>query len=401
MKRPLIALTLALCVSCGASERRQDLSDALRDFDDRGDEHLDARRKALMAQNEAAPSATVARRAELRLEGEELTRSDEESKRQVEVRVPLQNPFRLGADRQIHAAEVGVALADLRADALALDVRSCIESARFAAHGLDRMAWEDLRADLAKIDAWLIELRGGLHLSEVDLKSQLLAHKSTLLRAHPGPPPIKPLSLRVDPLKVSPPKGALKTDSETLASLLSAHPIWQGYEAGEERLLALSDEMTARRLPWFQWLSVNIEPGRADRQQRVEALISLAIPLGIEERARAKVQDRRAEALRSEAKALFALHLRQLEAALLAIAEDEGRAPELIALSQETEDRRDEALAWIESRSVTPQQARGILEDAHDIRRALTRERQSAALLRCEAMALTGQHISNWPRATR
>ncbi len=190
MKRIFLLTLMALiCAGCVASERRENLREALKTFDDRGDKHLDARRKALLAENDAQPALSVIRRAEVRLEGEELTHTDPQSNRQFEVRLPLQNPFRLSADRSVHAAEVGSSFAALKGDALQLDLRKCVLSTRFEAHSLKRRAWADLRDDIKALETWMRELRASQHLSDVNLKGSLLAQQSRLFRTDPRPPP--------------------------------------------------------------------------------------------------------------------------------------------------------------------------------------------------------------------
>ncbi len=394
----LAAMVMVGTASCADSARRSDLRQTLSAFDDRGDPRLDARRRALQAQLEAQPVMTGVRRAELRLEGAELTDTGSDRGPQFEVRLPLQHPWRVGADSDIHMAQVAEGLHQLSQDALELEVTTCTRSARFVAHQLMTEAWKTQRDDLVEVERWLTELNKTQNLTDARLRSHLLAHKSRLLRTRPPAAPTKPEPIDEASMTLQAPTTPLDTSAPAVEALLLNHPLWSTFEAQQEHFMAMAQEAQARRIPWFQWLSFNFEPATDNREARVAALLSFALPLGLEERARAQSYDAQAEAIEWEARSVFELHRQRLKDALTALQAHEARIPELLELENDAEDAHRELLEWMKTRSITPQEAQSTAEDIFDLRRALVDERLDAALLRCEALALTGQPPSTWPR---
>ncbi len=396
----LLAATL-LAGACGSGPRQSELKQSLRDFDDRDDPALDARRKAIEAQLDARPPVTVVRRAEFRVEGLEATDTGSDRGPTFEVRVPVQHPWRLGAARSLHSADVQADIADLQQGGLEVEVLRCVQSVKHESYRLETESWVRHREDLDRLGQWLDELHAGQHISEPNYHSQRLALRTRAARGEPGPPPVAPDVLDAWALSPAPPGSTLDLDPGGLESLLLAHPVWDGYEAQEGRMAALSDEATARRVPWLQWISVSYEPTTDRRDARIEALLSFAVPLGIEESSRARAYAARADALRWKAKALFDQHRSRLASALRALQAYEARLPELASLMTYATEERDRARAWIENRTVPVRQAQSTLEDAHDLERSVLASQRDAALLRCETLALTGAHMDRWPRTTQ
>lgn len=394
----LLTVSVMCTASCADRARRSELRQTLSAFDDRGDPHLDARRRALQAQLEAQPVATGIRRAELRVEGAELTDAGDDRGPQFEVRLPLQHPWRLSANTDAHLAKVAQGMHQLSQDALELEVATCTRSARFVAHQLLSEAWEVQRDDLARVTAWLRDLHKTQNLTDASLRGHLLAHKSRLLRTQPQAAPARPDPLDTEAMALKAPQAPLDLSSAAVEALLLLHPLWSAFEARQEGLMAMAQDAQARRVPWFQWISFNFEPATDNSDARVEALLSFALPVGLEERARAQSYDAQAQAVEWEARTVFELHRQRLRDALNALQTHEARVPELLALEADAEQAHQDLQTWVETRSVTPEEARNTAEDIFDLRRALVDARLDAALLRCEALALTGQPPATWPR---
>jgi hypothetical protein len=396
-----VGICCATALACTSSgPRNSDLKESLRDFDDRGDEHLDARRKAIEAQLDARPAVTVVRRAEVRVESVELTDTGAGGP-SLELRLPIQNPWRLGAARSLHTAEVHGELASLERDGLEAEVLRCVQSVEYRSHMLLTQAWERHKQDITSLQSWLEALHDGQNISEPAYQRRKLSLRSQTLRTRPAAPPVAPAVLdpwALDSVVDAPP---LDLDPAGLESLLLEHPLWEGYEAEEGRMGALSDEATARRLPWLQWISVNYDPGTDNRDARVEALLSFALPLGIDESSRARAYSARADALRWKAKALFEQHRLRLAGTLKALQIAEARGPELSQWMEDAAQQRTRAVGWVAARSVPLDQAQAVLEDAYGIERTVLETHRDAGLLRCETLALTGRRLDKWPRGNR
>lgn len=382
--RALVIALAALCLHCGTSSRQADLKESLRSFDSGDDDTLEARREALEAELAARPAASVIRRAEVRVEGVDLAGDRNPN---LELRFPLQHPWRIGADRSLHEAEVQAGVATLHRDALEAQVFECFLTVRHAAHADRERAFADYEEDGAALRAWLDALRSQQLISAQQHARYQLALRTSALRAEPGPTPEPPTRPAVWALT---PTAMTALTPAAAEQLLLRHPMWDGYQADEQRMLALSDAQTARRIPWVQWISLNYEPASGNGAARVEALLSFAIPLGIDESARARAYDARADALRWKAKALFDRHLAKLMATRDALAAHEARAAELDNAEAEARAQRTSARSWVDQRSATFEEASSVLEDVHRIRIAVAERREQAGLLRCELLALTG-----------
>ncbi len=391
----ILALWLAACASApqattGTPRTEGQAQDAL----------LDARRRLALDEAEQAPPITLIEGVELRLN--DLDMADLLVRNSAlpsgELRTPLQNPWRLKAERDAHRARVEGRLAEIDVEAARAEAEACFQSADLETHRLRTEAWERLRDDLALLQTWADGLLDAQLASEPNHRARSLARQRRLLRAHPGPAPPQPdrAPIALPPLTAQQP--ALDLRPEVLDQALLAHPIWSSHLAEQALLNSLSARQTSGRLPWLSWISLGYTPRLPNSRPIIEGRLAVEIPLGFEQRAEAEALKLRAAEARLDAQAQRRSRLSALEAALSQRAAFDAEIPALLALQTTAREHRALALGWIAARAVDPSEAESLIMDAFELEDALIDARSRAGESSCAVFALTGVHPSEWPR---
>ena len=362
---------------------------------------LDARRKLAEAEYDEAPPTTVIDGVELRvseLDMAEVLIRKRARRPRSELRVPLQNPWRLGADRDAYRAEIDRRVADIDVERTWVDSVACFQGVDGETYRLQVEAWERLRDDMAEVQAWMDTLLAEQLITAPAHRVRSLGIQNRLLRTRPGPPPIAPESASRPLPAMAVPPGPLDLRDETLEQTLLAHPLWARLEAEQQHLERLSDREDSKRLPWLAWISLGYTPRFAGERPIVEGRFAVELPLGLEARSEAQALELRAASARLEADGQMLSQLRSLQAALSSWVAWEAEIPQLLDAQAAATEHRRVALEWIQTRGARPAEAESLIQDTFDIYWALIDTRSQAGGAGCRVQALSGVHPTQWPR---
>mgnify|MGYP006928167791 CR=1 FL=1 len=397
MRTPLLHVMCSLLLATGCAGPSVMAPPAA---DTTPDQLLDQRRKLAHSGYDAQPAATVVDGVQVRVSdldmADALVRGRVQRPR-TEVRVPLQNLWRLQADKAAHRATVDGDVAQVDLDASEHSAARCLEAVDATSASLDLEAWEQLRFDLALVQSWLDDLRDQSLISDPEHRVRSLALQNALLKSQPKPAPMSGLTGGTLP-GLSSPGGRLDLTPERLERALVAHPLWARMDAEQARLSSLAQRETSKRLPWLAWISMGYTPRFAGERPVVEGRFAVEIPLGLDAARKADTLALRAASVRLEGQSLLLQQAELLRGALEQWTAWEDTVGALAQADAAAREHRQLALTWIEARSARPGDAQSLLRDAFEIRRSVRASQTRAGICACQVQALGGTHPTLWPR---
>ena len=160
--------------------------------------------------------------------------------------------------------------------------------------------------------------------------------------------------------------------------------------------MSRADREEARRLPWIDWVGVDVEPASHDVGESIRGTVALSLPLDASQNAQR--QRARSHSIELEAQALRQEPRRLLSALLSRLAAFEERGPALAAWGLEADGQATTADRWIAEKTVDPLRAQALLTDVFRTRITLMELRREAGEMACDVLDLTGQTLISWPR---
>jgi hypothetical protein len=393
-----VTLVATMCMSACATPASP-LSPFPRADGDTPESLLEARRKLVREGYDAQPVTTVVDGVNVRVS--EIDMAEAVLRKRVrrprtEVRVPLQNPWRLHTDQGAYRAGLNAQTADLDLEQTRLSTRACLDGTQAQSLKLATDAWNQHRTDLALLRTWLDELLDERLITAADHRVQATGIQRRLLAARPR---VSGLSAApVDLPALEPPTAAVDLDRGVLEQALAAHPLWARAEAEHAHLTSLARRETSKRLPWLAWVSMGYTPRFAQDRPILEGRFAVEIPLGLDARRKASALELRAAGARLEGEARMLEQLETLRSALMEWATWEARIPALARALAGAQEHRSMALGWIEGRSAKPSEAASLLRDAYEMELSVQLERSRAGVSRCRVIALSGVEPAAWPR---
>jgi hypothetical protein len=367
-----------------------------------GLEH-DARVEAARSELEAA---LAREQEEVLLDSVELRAAavtEDETKMNALVRVPIGNSLALSAMKEARRADSRVALAKLSGAMIKSRVDLCMPLLRYESQVEDKKIFAKYAKQSRALLKWNEDLRESGLVNDMDWTLFKLSSRVRLAsRAVPdAEAPITTLGLEgalgvlPDIENIAPP---LDISVDVLREKLLVHqPDIEVHRAREDRYKALAKGEAMKRLPSVRFVDFGFEPVPYSGQERqYSARVAFEVPFGRESGAKMRRYEALAHAEVSDARRVLDDRVRTAKMAIDEVnffREQSQHWKDLTALADSSE---LVAAEWWRSRRATPKDIAKLLDTVYAARVTVLKARDRAGAAVCALLSATGISISDW-----
>jgi len=329
--------------------------------------------------------------------------TEEETKMDALVRVPIGNTLSLSAEREARRAGSRVALAELSEAMIKSRADLCMPSLEYEARIEAREIFSEYAKQNRALLKWNEELRQSGSVNELDWSVFRLSNRIRLESREVPDSDVPLAEFGLDqPLGVLP---AVDSDDSLLDSsfgvlrerILVHQPEVEVRKAKEERYRAMAKGEAMKRLPSVRFVDFGFEPVPYPGQEReYSARVAFEIPFGREAGAR----KRRYEALaRAEVNGQRMVLDDQVKTAKVAIDQVNAfraRAKNWKDLLQIADSTETVAADWWRNRRAKPEEIAKLLDTVYSARATVLQARKRAGDAACTLLSATGIFITDW-----
>lgn len=388
-----MAMFVSGCASLPRPELDARIQAASRDAPD--DPAIQARLAEIEASRERERGVSALNEIEIRA-GDEW---DDEHEITGLVRVPIENPGAVRAQRRVHRAETEMAVGRLEEASLERRTRVCFPSVDALVHRESQQIYATYAERKRLLLGWSKELEKAGAISELTAARFEVSSRVDLVTRDPAPVLGVDDVLPVLPI-VSVGVGTPRQSRAYLREAVSRHhPTVAVHRAAALRYQALVDRSRSRMWPSVRFIDGNYRHrAGSGTPDAYGGRVAFEVPFGIRQRADVGRYRALARQEESDARAVVEQQMQVALGALLELADFEVRAAEWRGLEDLATDAEEIARRWGERRLARPEQVADLLNEAFGARMAVLEARERAAVAGCTLLSMTGIPVEDWPR---